>query len=101
MPSYPKVETAFNAAVTDAMRRGALDPKAHGAAIAAARKLAKVLDAPGWPEMPSGKVDNVTPTTFLRYCEALGIVPQAASQPKRQENAVSELRSGVLRMKAS
>lgn len=101
MVAYPKVETAFNASVNDAIRSGALDPKAHGAAIAAARKLAKVLDAPGWPEMPSGKVDNVTPTTFLRYCEALGIVPQAASQPKRQENAVSELRSGVLRMKAS
>ena len=50
----------------DAVKRGALDLRAHGAAIAAARKLAKVLDAPGWPEMPSGKVDNVTPTTFLR-----------------------------------
>lgn len=101
MPKYQKVETAFNAAVDDAVKRGALDLRAHGAAIAAARKLAKVLDAPGWPEMPSGKVDNVTPTTFLRYCEALGIVPQAASQPKKAESAVNELRGSVIRMKAS
>ncbi|WP_307974102.1 hypothetical protein [uncultured Parolsenella sp.] len=100
MPKYPRVETAFNAAVEDAVRRGEINLRAHGAAVAAARKLAKVLDAPGWPEMPSGKVDNVTATTFLRYCEALRLVPQDAQGAKPSQTPTAALRHKVAALKA-
>lgn len=101
MAASPKVETAFNASVREAERNGRLDRKTHGAAIAAAKKLARVLDEPGWPELPSGKVDNVTPATFLHYCEALGLTPVSKQQagPPRQA-PVSELRRKVQAMKA-
>lgn len=101
MAASPKVETAFNASVREAVKNGKIDRKTHGAAIAAARKLARTLDEPGWPEMPSGKVDNVTPATFLRYCEALGLVPVSQAQPAGNRQApVAGLRHKVQAMKA-
>lgn len=97
---FTKVKTAFDASVREAVKKGQIDPKTHAAAITAARKLAVTLDSPGWPELPSGKVDNVTPATFLRYCEALGLTPAASQAPTKPAGSVSELRHKVLVMKA-
>ncbi len=101
MTASPKVETAFNASVREAVKNGRIDRKTHGAAIAAARKLARALDEPGWPELPSGKVDNVTPATFLRYCEALGLTPVVKQQaaPSARQAPVLDLRHKVQVMK--
>lgn len=100
MTSYRKVETAFSASVRAAAKSGRLDPETHAAAIAAARKLARVLDSPGWPELPSGKADNVTPATFLNYCKALGLVPGDQPQVRGQTSAVASLRRSAHMLKA-
>ena len=74
------VEESFDESVNAAIVAGTLDAKAHGAAIEAARKLAQMMDGPEWP-MVNGKLDNVSPGVFLKYCAALGIVPgEAASK---------------------
>ena len=76
------VTNAFNESVAAAIESGALDEKAHGAAIEAARKLAGMMDSPEWP-MVNGKLDNVSPGVFLKYCNSLGLVPgETASKPK-------------------
>ena len=68
---------SFDESIAEAMRGGSLDEKKHGAAIQAARKLAAMMDEPTWP-MVNGKLDNVSPGVFLKYCAALGIVPGEA-----------------------
>ena len=72
---------SFNESVDEAMRDGSLDKKRHGAAIEAARKLAVMMDEPTWP-MVNGKLDNVSPGVFLKYCTALNLVPDEKSKPK-------------------
>lgn len=67
-----KVRDALNAAVREAVKAGTLDRKTHGAMIEAARKIASVMDTPGWP-IVRGKIDNVSPSVFLKYCEVLGL----------------------------
>ena len=75
---------SFDESVAVAMRDGILDCKKHGAAIEAARKLAGMMDEPTWP-MVNGKLDNVSPGVFLKYCDALGILPgKQASATSRQ-----------------
>ena len=75
---------AFDASVEEAVKAGRLDMASHGAAIEAARKVAAIFDEPEWP-IVRGKLDNVSPSVFLKYCEALGLTP--SEQPKAQGNS--------------
>ena len=70
------VLTKFNSSVNEAVRDGRLDRKKHGALIEAARKMAATMDRPGWPII-DGKFDNVTPSTFQKYLEALHLTPDS------------------------
>ena len=74
---------SFNESIAEAMRDGTLDEKRHGAAIEAARKLASMMDEPTWP-MVNGKLDNVSPGVFLKYCTALNLVPNDEMKPKQK-----------------
>lgn len=64
---------SFNGAIESLVSDGRLDAVEQGPAIEAARKLAEMMDGPDWP-MVNGKLDNVSPGVFLKYCDALGIV---------------------------
>ena len=75
---------AFDESVAEAVKSGRLDMAAHGAAIEAARKVAAIFDEPEWP-IVKGKLDNVSPSVFLKYCDALGLTP--SEQPAAQSNA--------------
>ena len=77
-----KVREALNQAIREGVSEGTIDRKKHGAVIEAARKVASVLDDPDWPYC-CGKVDNVSPSVFLKYCEALGITVE--KKPKKEE----------------
>lgn len=74
---------AFDASVADAVESGRLDETAHGATIQAARKVAALFDEPEWP-IVKGKLDNVSPSVFLKYCAALGLTPD--EEPKAKPN---------------
>lgn len=81
---------AFNVAIGKAIEEKRLDEEKHGPAIEAGRKVAAVMDDPDWP-MVRGKIDNVSPSVFLKYCDALGILPDAnvsASMQKSDGNVV-------------
>lgn len=71
------VLNAFDASVDAAVKNGALDTVENGAVIEAARKVAAIFDQPEWP-MVNGKLDNVSPSVFLKYCDALGLTPDAS-----------------------
>lgn len=76
-----KVLDAFNTSIDCAISDGSLDVNKHGAIIEAARKVAAVMDEPEWP-IVRGKIDNVSPSVFLKYCDALGILPDVDVKPK-------------------
>ena len=99
------VVSSFNAAVKQAVDEGKLDRKKHGAAIAAGKKVASIMDEPTWP-MVNGKLDNVSPSVFLKYCDALGILPdtKAAKLPEKDKGKtiqVSDLVAFRLRSKVA
>ena len=84
-----KVRDAFNAAVREAVKEGRINRKKHGAIIEAGRKVAGVMDEKDWP-IVRGKIDNVSPGVFLKYCEALGLTvdvkkPDQKSEPSERE----------------
>ena len=58
-----------------------IDRVKAGAMIAAAGKLADMMDTPGWP-MVDGRYDNVSPSTFLKYCESLGLNKNVGGEKK-------------------
>lgn len=62
----------LNISIGDAEQAGLIDRTRQGAVIEAAQKVAMVMDDPDWP-MIRGKIDNVSPSVFLKYCEKLGI----------------------------
>ena len=68
------VLSRFNTSVNEAVKDGRLDRKKHGALIEAARKLAATMDREGWPII-DGRFDNVTPSTYQKYCEMLHLTP--------------------------
>lgn len=72
---------AFDASVSAAIADGSLDEVKQGAVIAAARKVALMFDEPEWP-IVKGKLDNVSPSVFLKYCDALGLMPDAIVESK-------------------
>ena len=68
------VKSKLRKSVKEAIEAGLIDKKKQGALIEAAMKMAEVMDNPDWPIMDK-KFDNVTPSTFLKYCEALHLTP--------------------------
>lgn len=85
------VLSKFNKSVKVGIEAGRIDKEKNGAVIEAAKKIAKMMDEPGWP-IVRGKVDNVSPSVFLKYCETLGITElgkgQQAKEPEKQLNLV-------------
>lgn len=95
LPTNGSTYKALNTSIGRAVNAGRIDPAAQAALISAARKLARVMDEPGWP-IVSGKYDNVSPALLLKYCDALGIVPEpqaAAARPRA--NPLAAQRSGI------
>lgn len=90
---------AFDASVAAAVASGRLDRRAQAAPIAAARRVAALMDEPSWPiicereDGSGGKLDNVSPGILLKYCEALGICPDlSASERGRAKGDLARLR---------
>ena len=78
---------AFNTSVQSAIKSGYISEKDQGAIIEAARKVAVVMDEPEWP-IVRGKIDNVSPSVFLKYCDALGICPNVdVKKPSEKKQA--------------
>ena len=77
------VKSALQTSIDNAIKRGSINETDHGAIIEAALKVAAVMDEPEWP-IVRGKIDNVSPSVFLKYCDALGIVPDAEVSSKKQ-----------------
>ena len=81
------VTSRLKTSVNKAVKAGVIDRKKHGAAIEAALKLAAVMDAPGWPIIDK-RYDNVTPSTFLKYCQVLHLTPGEIIEDKREDSMV-------------
>ena len=91
---------AFDASVEAAISDGSLDEVKQGAMIEAARKVAAVFDEPEWP-IVRGKLDNVSPSVFLKYCDALGLAPDAQHIEKKQQGKLAVMVSGSRFAKAA
>ena len=82
------VEKKLKTSINKAIKAGLINRSKHGATIEAAIKLAQVLDDPDWPRLGKG-IDNVTPSTFLKYCQVLHIVPdEVIPEESKEENGV-------------
>ena len=81
------VRSRFNSAVNQAVNDGLLDRKKHGALIMAAQKMAETMDREGWPII-DGRFDNVTPSTFMKYCEMLHLTPEDIPVPVQEGKAI-------------
>ena len=84
-----KVREALNIAIREAVKDGRINRKKQGAVIEAARKVASVMDAPEWP-IVRGKIDNVSPGVFLKYCEKLGLTVEATKGQQDQKDLKSD-----------
>lgn len=73
----------FNDSIKAAEKAGRIDKKTQGALIAAARKVAAMMDDPDWP-IVRGKIDNVSPSVFLKYCEALKLMEPISKEPAKR-----------------
>ena len=93
------VKSKLRKSVKEAIEAGLIDKKKQGALIEAATKMAEVMDNPNWPIMDK-KFDNVTPSTFLKYCEALHLTPGDII-PKGPEDEASLLGHSKWKKKAS
>ena len=78
------VYSKFNRSVRKGIEAGRIDKEKHGAIIEAGKKIAKMMDDPGWPII-KGKIDNVSPSVFLKYCETLGITELGTGHPVKEE----------------
>lgn len=74
------VLSKFNKSIKAEIEAGRIDANIQGPIIEAAKKVARVMDQKGWP-MVNGKVDNVSPSVFLKYCEKLGLTPDKIAKP--------------------
>lgn len=95
--SYGPIRAAVEESVTAARRAGKIT-KIHAATVAGLRMVADRLDVLDIEAMTdtTGKLDNVSLPTFLKYCAALGLVPEPAEPVKSSSGAgrpkkVSEL----------
>ena len=83
LPTGGAVYRALNESIKAASAAGELDIVKHGATIASARKVARLMDEPGWPIIADGRFDNVSPALFLKYCQALGFTPEESKGEKK------------------
>ena len=83
------VQESFDISIKHAIAEGLIDEETHGAAIEAARKVAAVMDDPEWP-IVRGKIDNVSPSVFLKYCAALNIVPGEVKKAKSKRESEAD-----------
>lgn len=101
------VLAALDESISAAVESGKIDAGAQAALIAVARKVAALMDKPDWPIVckdadGKGKLDNVSPTTLLKYCEALGVCPELApSERKAVKSRLSKMRDEVRVIKAA
>lgn len=93
------VYAALNRSVDLAVEDGKISRTEHGALIAAARKVARVMDEPGWPIICGGKFDNVSPATLLKYCQTLGITPDVEQPSAKEVKSKLQVLKGDLRGK--
>ena len=94
------VLSKFNKSVKNGIERGVIDKDRNAAVIEAAKKLARMMDEPGWP-IVRGKVDNVSPSIFLKYCEKLGITDiEQGQQAKKEDKPISLVGNSKWKMKA-
>lgn len=80
------VYRSLNRSIAEAVAAGRLDLNANAAGIAAARKVARIMDDPEWP-IVENRFDNVSPALLLKYCAALNLLPppmadQAQAKPR-------------------
>ena len=78
------VQDALRVSIDSAIRDKRINKQDHGAIIEAALKVAAVMDEPEWP-IVRGKIDNVSPSVFLKYCEALGLSPDVDVKAKKDK----------------
>lgn len=87
-------------AIRDSLERSIdscnIDQEKSAAPIEAARKLADLMDTPGWP-MVDGRYDNVSPSTFLKYCELLGLRGTVSKEGTKAARTLSEMRKKAKR----
>lgn len=102
LASNGPVYRALNRSIDAAVKAGRIDRDAQAALIAAARKVARVMDSPDWPLVEGGKFDNVSASTLLKYCDALGICPEPAEEKaKPGGGGLARMRSGISVIKAA
>ena len=77
------VQDALRMSIDNAIKDKRINETDHGAIIEAALKVAAVMDEPDWP-IVRGKIDNVSPSVFLKYCEALCLSPDVDVKAKKQ-----------------
>lgn len=102
LPANGPIYKALNQSISSAVASGRIDRRAQAALIAAARKVARVMDDPEWPII-KGKYDNVSPSMLLKYCEALGICPtfdKTEAKAVRSSLAAARDSLKVVRMRA-
>lgn len=82
MTIVESLKNAINGAIND----GLIDEIRQKPIIEAAYKVAAVMDDPDWP-MVNQKIDNVSPSVFLKYCDALKLtVNDVEVKAKKQGN---------------
>lgn len=81
------VRESLDKAIKQAAKDGTLDVIKQGATIEAARKVAMVMDEEDWP-IVRGKIDNVSPSVFLKYCDALGLVVEKKKAEDKKTEVV-------------
>lgn len=96
------VKSALQTSIDNAIKRGSINETDHGAIIEAALKVAAVMDEPEWP-IVRGKIDNVSPSVFLKYCDALGIVPnvEIGAKPSKPKSKLTAFSSSAKFAKAA
>ncbi len=101
LASNGAVYRALNDSINAACATGKLDRGRHGATIAAARKVARLMDDPEWPIVAGGKFDNVSPALFLKYCQALGLTPEldGKEQTRAAPSKLTMLRNNAAGMR--
>lgn len=94
---------AVDAAISAALSSGSIDAEAQAVQIAVMRKTAELMDTPGWPVVDAdgsskGRFDNVSPSTLLKCCDALGLNPLKA-EVKERRGQLADMRAGLAAIK--
>lgn len=87
--AFDTVLGATDAALTEAYACGQLTPLDSGA-VATLRHLAQQIDAQVDGLTPSGKLDNVSIPTYLKYLGQLGLTPGARAELAKKLEGVGK-----------